>query len=158
MTAVVIHIIYGSRIGADATFLDNALAVPRSAHYSVGVDGSVHQYVKECDTAFHAGVIVKPAWKGLRKSAAGEYVNPNVYTIGIEHEGTPEEEWTDAMYASSAAVLRGISSRYPALRILTRDNVITHREIRADKTCPGFKVDMDRLIDLASAPEPAAGM
>ena len=42
VTAVVIHIIDGSRIGADATFLDNALAVPRSAHYSVGVDGSVH--------------------------------------------------------------------------------------------------------------------
>ena len=46
------------------------------------------------------------------------------------------------MYASSAALLRGISSRCPALRILTRDNVIMHREIRADKTCPGFKVDM----------------
>ena len=89
---------------------------------------------------------------------SGRVRQPNFYTIGIEHEGTPEDEWTDAMYASSAVLLRGISSRYPALRILTRDNVIMHREICAGKTCPGFKVDMNRLIDLASAPEPAAGM
>ena len=66
----------------------------------------MHQYVKECDTAFHAGVVVNPIWKGLRKNAAGEHVNPNFYTIGIEHEGTPAEEWTDAMYASSAALLQ----------------------------------------------------
>ena len=158
VTAAVIHIIDGSRIGADATFLDDTLAEPRSAHYAVGADGSVHQYVKECDTAFHAGVIVNPVWKGLRKNAAGEYVNPNFYTIGIEHEGTPEDEWTDAMYASSAALLRGISRRYPALRTLTRDNVIMHREIRANKTCPGFKVDMDRLIAAASAPGEGSGL
>ena len=101
---------------------------------------------------------MKPAWKELRKNAAGEYVNPNRYTIGIEHEGAPEDEWTDAIYASSAALLRRISSRYPALRTFTRDNVIMHREIRADKTCPGFKVDMDWLIALASAPEPTVGL
>ena len=111
VTAAVIHIIDGSRIGAGATFLYNTLAEPRSAHYAVGADGSVHQCVKECDTAFHAGVVVNPIWKGLRKNAAGEHVNPNFYTISIEHEGTPAEEWTDAMYASSAALLRGISSR-----------------------------------------------
>ncbi|HLH41720.1 MAG TPA: peptidoglycan recognition family protein [Bryobacteraceae bacterium] len=151
VTAIVIHIIDGSRVGADATFLDNTLADPRSAHYSVGVDGTVHQYVKECDTAFHAGVVVNPVWKGLKKNALGEHVNPNSYTIGIEHEGKPEDEWTDAMYASSAALLGEISGRYPALKVLTRENVIMHREIRADKACPGFKVDMDRLIAEASA-------
>ena len=45
------------------------------------------------------------------------------------------------MYASSAALPRGISSCYPALRTSTRDHVIPHREIRADKTCLGFKAD-----------------
>lgn len=151
ISAVVIHIIDGSLIGADATFLNNALESPRSAHYSVGCDGTVHQYVKESDTAFHAGVIVKPVWNGLRKTASGAFINPNSYTLGIEHEGKPYDDWTDAMYASSAALLKSISARYPALRTLTRDNVIMHREIRADKTCPGFKVDMDLLIKEAAA-------
>jgi N-acetyl-anhydromuramyl-L-alanine amidase AmpD len=107
--------------------------------------------VKESDTAFHAGVIVRPVWNGLRKTPSGVFVNPNSYTIGIEHEGKPYDDWTDAMYASSAALLRSISARYPALRTLNRNNVIMHREIRADKTWPGFKIDMDRLIKEASA-------
>jgi N-acetyl-anhydromuramyl-L-alanine amidase AmpD len=149
--AAVIHIIDGSQVGADATFLNNTLSLVRSAHYSVGRDGSVHQYVKETDTAYHAGVIVKPTWKGMKKTASGGFVNPNFYTIGIEHEGKPEDDWTDAMYASSAALLRSISNRYPALKTLTRNNVIMHREIEADKSCPGFKVDLDRLIAEASA-------
>lgn len=153
ISAVVIHIADGTRVGTDATFLNDELDAPRSAHYLVGCDGAVHQYVQESDTAFHCGVIVNPVWKGLKKSAAGGFLNPNSYTIGIEHEGRPEDDWTDPMYASTAAMLKAISSRYPALRTLTRDNVIMHREIRADKTCPGFKVDMDRLIRQASAPD-----
>lgn len=155
VTAVVIHIIDGSQIGADATFLNNALDAVRSAHYSVGHDGGVHQYVKESDTAYHAGVIANPTWKEMKKSVWGSFVNPNFYTIGIEHEGHPEDDWTDAMYASSAALLRGMSSRYPALKTLTRENVVMHREIDADKSCPGFKVDLDRLIAEASAPSQA---
>jgi N-acetyl-anhydromuramyl-L-alanine amidase AmpD len=151
ISAVVIHIIDGSQVGADATFLNDALSLVRSAHYSVGHDGAVHQYVKETDTAYHAGVISKPSWKGMKKTPSGGYVNPNYYTIGIEHEGRPDDEWTDAMYSSSAALLRSISVRYPALAKLTRDNVIMHREIDGDKSCPGFKVNMDRLIAEASA-------
>ena len=148
--AVVIHLIDGSQAGADATFLDNALQDPRSAHYSVGTDGAVHQYVEERDTAFHCGKIVNPTWTGLKKSAAGGFVNPNFYTIGIEHAGRPNDEWTDAMYAASAELLRGVSQRYPNLNALTRANIVMHREIRANKSCPGFKADLDRLIREAS--------
>ncbi|MBV8845692.1 MAG: N-acetylmuramoyl-L-alanine amidase [Bryobacterales bacterium] len=151
ISTVVIHIIDGSQIGADATFLNNELAAARSAHYSVGRDGTVHQYVKESDTAYHAGVIANPTWTGMKKTPSGDFVNPNFYSIGIEHEGHPEDDWTDAMYASSAWLLRSISARYPSLKNLTRDNVIMHRQIDGDKSCPGFKVDLDRLIAEASA-------
>ena len=148
--AVVIHIIDGPQSAADSTFLDNTLSNPRSAHYSVGRDGAIHQYVDEADTAFHAGNIVNPSWTRIKKNASGGHVNPNYYTIGIEHDGRPNDEWTDEMYAASAELLRGISQRYPALATLTRQNVVMHREIRADKSCPGFKVDMNRLIAAAS--------
>lgn len=150
--AVVIHIIGGSQVGADATFLNDALDAPRSAHYSVSRDGGVHQYVKESDTAYHAGVIANPVWTGMKPRPGGGWINPNGFTIGIEHEGGPEDEWTDAMYASSAALLREISERYAALKTLTRANVVMHREIDANKSCPGFKVDMEKLIVMASAP------
>src|SRR5689334_6011320 len=80
--AVVIHIIDGSLQDADSTFGDNTLQGPRSAHYAVGRNGDVHQYVEEQDTAFHAGRVVNPTWGGLKRSPDGTFINPNYYTIG----------------------------------------------------------------------------
>ena len=147
--AVVIHIIDGSQQSADATFLDNHLNDRRSAHYSIGRDGTIHQYVHEQDTAFHAGVVVNPSWAQIKKNGTS-YVNPNFYTIGIEHDGKADSEWTPAMYEASAGLLRSMSARYPKLRTLTRDNVVLHREIRSNKSCPGNQLDIVRLIALAS--------
>src|SRR5438874_2970529 len=78
--AVVIHIMDGPMSAADSHFNDPKAKV--SAHYGIGRDGEIHQYVKETDTAFHAGIIVNPIWPLLKPG-----VNPNFYTIGIEHEG-----------------------------------------------------------------------
>jgi N-acetylmuramoyl-L-alanine amidase len=156
--AVVIHLIDGSLAGADATFLDNTLANPRSAHYAVGRSGVVHHYVKEEDAAYHAGVLKDPTWTSLKKDANGRYINPNYYTIGIEHEGRPNDDWTDEMYASSAELLRRMAASYPGLQPLSRSNVVMHREIRADTSCPGFKADLDRLIrEAVAVAAPPAG-
>jgi N-acetyl-anhydromuramyl-L-alanine amidase AmpD len=118
----------------------------RSAHYSVSRTGEIHQYVDETDTAFHCGVLHQPTWSGLKRGPDGRFINPNYYTIGVEHEGRPDDPWPDAMYAASAALLADISRRHPALNPLTRRNVVMHREIRANKSCPGHKADLSRLI------------
>src|SRR5271163_203896 len=78
--AVVIHIMEGTLKGTDSWFNDPRAKV--SAHYGIGTGGLVHQYVKEADTAFHAGIVDRPTWPLLKPR-----VNPNYYTIGIEHEG-----------------------------------------------------------------------
>ena len=148
--ACVIHLIDGSQAGADAVFCSPDLAVKRSAHYSISKSGRIHQYVDEQDTAYHCGVIDRPTWQGLKRAPDGSFINPNYYTIGIEHEGRPDDPWPDAMYDASAALLRDIASRYPALRPLTRRNVVMHREIRASKSCPGHTADLTRLIMQAS--------
>ena len=150
--AVVIHIIDGSQLSADATFLNPALELKRSAHYSIGRSGDIHQYVDELDTAFHCGIVDRPTWTGLKRGPTGAVINPNFYTIGIEHEGGPEDDWPDVMYAASATLLRELGARFPALSSLNRRNVVMHREIRASKTCPGFKVDLARLILEAGGP------
>jgi N-acetylmuramoyl-L-alanine amidase len=152
--AIVIHLIDGSQADADAVFLSTALSLKRSAHYSISRSGEIHQYVDEQDTAFHCGIIDRPTWPGLRRGTSGQFVNPNFYTIGIEHEGRPDDEWPDVMYVTSAALMRDIASRFPALKPFTRRNVVMHREIRASKSCPGHKVDMARLILEASGPAP----
>src|SRR5207248_4759152 len=74
--AVVIHIM-GRTLQETASYFHDPRTTA-SAHYGVGKNGEVHQYVEERDTAFHAGVVVNPTWRLLRKS-----INPNFYTIGI---------------------------------------------------------------------------
>ncbi len=139
--AIVIHIIVGSLEAADLTFKDARSSV--SAHYGVGKTGRIHQYVEEVDTAFHAGIVVRPTWKLIDPQ-----VNPNYYTIGIEHEGQPQDLWPDEQYAASAALVKEIAARWKIP--LDRDHVIMHREIRASKTCPGA-ADIDRLLRQAAA-------
>ena len=145
--AIVIHIVVGSLKSADATFGSPASKV--SAHYGVGRDGTVHQYVQETDTAFHAGIVDRPSWPLIRPN-----VNPNFHTIGIEHEGFPNQDWTELQIDTSAALLREIAARWGIL--LDGDHVIKRHEIRFAKSCPGENVNLEALIARAKQlPNPA---
>jgi N-acetylmuramoyl-L-alanine amidase len=152
--AIVIHVIDGSQAAADSTFTDTNLTERRSAHYSISQKGEIHQYMTEQDTAFHAGVVHKPTWSGLRRNPDGTFVNPNFYTIGIEHEGRANDPWSDEMYKASSELIEDIMSRHPKLSPLTRANVIHHREIRSNKTCPGTQADIGRLVRMAGGAAP----
>ncbi len=143
---IVVHIIVGSLRSADNTFLESDLTLPRSAHYGVGRDGRVHQYVGEQDTAFHAGIVDRPTAPLVVRKLP---VNPNLYTVGIEHEGMPDELWPEAQLDASAKLLAEVAGRWRVA--LDREHVIMHREIRASKTCPGFGVDVDQLVVRAAA-------
>ena len=140
--AVVIHIMEGTLAAADSWFLSPESDV--SAHYGVAKDGRVHQYVGESDTAFHAGRVWKPAWDAIKPS-----VNPNLYTIGIEHEGQGESEWPDTMYDASAKLIADVCTRWSIP--IDREHIVGHREIYGRKTCPNDVVDFDRLIRMARA-------
>jgi N-acetyl-anhydromuramyl-L-alanine amidase AmpD len=47
--AIVIHIMDGTLIGTDSWFANHTSQV--SAHYGIGKNGEIHQYVQENDTA-----------------------------------------------------------------------------------------------------------
>ena len=140
--AVVIHIIEGSLAAADSWFQAPQSKV--SAHYGIGRTGEVHQYVGEADTAFHAGRVWKAKWRGIRPE-----INPNLYTIGIEHEGKGTSEWPDAMYESSARLIADVCTRWSIP--IDRDHIVGHREIYGRKSCPNDIVDLNRLITMARA-------
>ena len=139
--AIVIHIMEGTLKGTDAWFSNEESGV--SAHYGIGKDGEIHQYVGESDRAWHAGRIISPTWRLLKPD-----VNPNWYTIGIEHEGREDTPWSDALYDASARLIDEICRRWAIP--CDRDHIIGHREIRSDKTCPGFEADLDKLVDMAN--------
>ncbi len=140
--AIVIHVADGTLAGTDAWFGNPAAQL--SAHYIVAKDGAVHQYVKEEDMAFHAGAPVRPVWALLKPG-----VNPNLYTIGIEHEGFAADVWPEAQYEASAALVREIAERWSIP--VDEEHIVLHREIRADKTCPGLTFDRERLIRMVEA-------
>lgn len=97
VSAVVIHYTEGSYAGCISWFQNCDASV--SAHYVIrSYDGQVTQMVREKDKAWHA------------RSANG-------YTIGVEHEayGDIVSYFTEAMYSSSADLMRDICSRYEAI-------------------------------------------
>ncbi|MFI4934996.1 MAG: N-acetylmuramoyl-L-alanine amidase [Caulobacterales bacterium] len=147
--AVVIHIMDGFLTGTDNWFNDPKAKV--SAHYGVGKDGTVHQYVKETDTAFHAGIVDRPSWPLIKPK-----VNPNFYTIGVEHEGfdAVPYPWPAPQLAASLALVAQIADRWNIAR--DADHIIPHHQIRFAKTCPGEHFDqadyVARLAGAAAAP------
>ena len=150
--AIVIHIMDGPMSAADSWFNDPRAKV--SAHYGVGKDGTLHQYVKEVDTAFHAGTIVAPTWNLLK---AG--VNPNFYTIGIEHEGRGDVPWPwpDLQLNASVALVREIAARWNI--DLAKNTIVMHHQIRANKTCPGVHFNLANYRELLNAaPGPAVAI
>jgi len=146
--AVVIHIMEDDIATVDTWFNTPGGAhndMPVSAHYGVSRKGAVHQYVDEMDTAWHAGRVLGSEWPLLLTKLP---TNPNSYTIGIEHEGTPDMQWTDEMYEATAILLAGISQRWAIA--LDWMHVVRHCDIYSKKPqCPGPHCDLDYLIDLA---------
>ncbi|MEU0278549.1 N-acetylmuramoyl-L-alanine amidase [Streptomyces sp. NPDC088147] len=130
---VVIHVTQESFPDAMKIFQDPAKKV--SAHYMVAsADGYIGQFVREKDVAWHAG-----NW---------DY---NTRSIGIEHEGWVDrpEYFTDAMYASSAALTAAVCARYGIPR--TREHIIAHSEVPgATHTDPGPLWDWDRYLALVN--------
>jgi N-acetylmuramoyl-L-alanine amidase len=145
--AIVIHIMEGTLAGTDSWFGNTQSKV--SAHYGVGRSGEVHQFVDENNIAWHAGRVTNPTWSLIKKVGSGLYINPNYYTVGIEHEGTVDTDWTVEMYESTATLIAEIAQRWNIP--IDRNHVIGHHEIYAVKACPGQRVDFGKLISLATA-------
>jgi len=142
--AIVIHVMDGTLAGTDAWFNNPTAQV--SAHYGVGINGAIHQYVSEEDAAFHAGIVVNPT---ARLVLERPNINPNFFTIGIEHEGHAEDAWTTQQSAASASLVADIASRWSIP--LDADHVFAHHEVRASKTCPGSIGKAVQILNLAIA-------
>ena len=141
--AVVLHIGEGSLEAIASHFKSPTSQV--SAHYGVGHNGEVDQYVKEEKSAWHAGQTDRPTWKLLKPNK-----NPNWYTIGIEHEGYFDEEWPEAQKIASANLIKDICKRWNIP--IDREHIIGHYEIKKTKpNCPAKnKGIIDELIERAS--------
>jgi hypothetical protein len=115
---------------------------PVSAHYFVRYDGLVEQYVKDSDTAWHAGTF-------------------NADTIGVEHmdNGKPEDGIrTMDLYRSSSELIYRLSVKHNIpLVFITKGEYLSgsrglllHKDIATDgRSCPGG-LDVHRIKNWAN--------
>lgn len=126
---VVIHIAEGLRDGVYSQFMTHEV----STHYLVNKDGSVWQFVEEEDTAWGNGNVSNPTSK-LVQGRPG--INPNLYTISIEHEGFSNQgDINELMYATTIQLVKDICTRW--MIPMDAVHIIGHRDIYSIKTCPG---------------------
>ncbi len=125
---IVLHVMAGSLTGTDSWFANPKSQV--STHYGIGLNGEVHQYVLEEDTAWGNGRVSNPTYSLYKPN-----VNPNSYTISIEHEGQDLSKGTPAMIEASAKLVQEICDRYDIP--VDREHVIGHYQIFSQKpNCP----------------------
>jgi hypothetical protein len=139
--AVVLHIAAGSLAGMDSWFGNPAAGV--SAHFGVGKDGRVHQYVSLDDTAFANGIVEQGHTARLIDDNPG--INPNAWSCSIEHEGFTGDTLTSEQWDAStrltawlfaAHLLAGGASGVA----VDRDHILRHADItaRTRARCPGW--------------------
>jgi N-acetyl-anhydromuramyl-L-alanine amidase AmpD len=146
--AACLHVVQGSFRSALSEFQSSR--TQKSAHFTIAKSGAIAQHVSIHDSAWANGLEwvsgrwrspeghwVTPSWPDLVPG-----VNPNRYTISIEHEGYYWEAWTAAMMGANTRVLRYIASE-AGLFYVPHRTLIGHYEISPiDRAfCPGPHVD-----------------
>lgn len=146
---IVIHVTEGDAEGTLSWFGSAKSQV--SAHYHVRKDGRIDQFVDENDEAYHAGRVDNPTAPLVLERPG---INPNWYSIGIEHEGLGQDDLTDEQRKSSIALIRDICTRQNIP--MDRTHIVRHHEIYSLKNCPGG-IDVDRLVQqIAGAGHPGS--
>ncbi len=113
---VVMHVEEGSEVGTAATFADTTRHA--SAHYGIGKNGLVDQFVADCDTAWHAG-------NGTI----------NRRSLGIEMEGfTASFAPTIAQMSAAIELVGTLCMKYTIP--IDRQHIIGHSEV-PDPIHPG---------------------
>ncbi len=139
VVAIVDHIMDGTLAGTDAWF-KNPKSVA-SAHFGIGKDGTIHQYVDVDDAAWANGRVRNPSWSLLKPVH-----NPNLYTVSIEHEGRPGDIMPEAQYQATLRLHRYLIDRFKLP--VNRDTIIGHYRIDSvnKSNCPGPTFPWDRLF------------
>lgn len=127
--AIVVHTTSGTLAAADSWFANPSSQV--SAHFGVGLDGVIHQYVGSADAAWSNGVLeAGHTWPGTPG------VNPNLETISIETEdlGRATRPVSEEQLLAVLSLGRLMQRRHPSIRYLARHATISPK---SRPNCPG---------------------
>lgn len=140
VVAIVNHIMEDTLEGADARFNSEENGGV-SVHFGVGKNGEIHQYVRLGDAANHTGTVMEPDWVLLLPD-----VNPDLYTLGIAHEGYPGEEMPPEQFEATLQLHRWLVEVF-SLEV-NQDTIIGHCRLNSvdRKNCPGPTFPWEELF------------
>lgn len=153
---IVNHITAGSLSSVDNWFTskNNDKA---SAHFTVGRNGEIHQYVDIRKRAWHAGLTKEAVQFATAPVVLKQKINPNAYTVGIEHEGyegngidgtlTEEQFWATVWL--HRYIKEQVFKLFNRRMELNEENVIGHFQVdpRRKPNCPGVNFPWKRLYE-----------
>lgn len=154
---IVNHISAGTMSSMDYWFTDPANQVS-SAHFGVAKDGRVHQYVSIERMAWANGIPQEQFAQATAQVVRDMNMNPNLYTVSIEHEGT-DGDLTEAQFQSSVRLHRYIRDYVRGVWLkdfpLDTYHVLGHYQINPVQKpdCPGPKFPWARLYPTLVEPE-----
>jgi N-acetyl-anhydromuramyl-L-alanine amidase AmpD len=117
---IVIHISGGTEKSMNFWF--NTPGSQASAHYGVGKDLYIYQYVEENKKSWSCGNVRNPSFKLYKPG-----INPNLYTINIECEGYDLSQASIYQIGTLVGLLKDIAKRWNIP--LDRDHIIGHYQI-----------------------------
>ncbi len=100
----------------------------------------ITQFVGTANQAYGNGIVDHPTSELLLQRPG---INPDEWTVSIEHEGFAVNDFTEAQYATTTKLVKYLHDKWNIP--LDSTHVIRHREINGGKTCPGI-VDVERII------------
>lgn len=102
-----------------------------SAHFVIGRDGNIAQFVSADNCAWHAG---ESAWRGRGGC--------NDFSIGVELEGAEDDIFDGRQYSALINLARALMQQYGKMMIAGHCHIAPGR-----KTDPGDGFDWRRLFD-----------
>lgn len=128
-------------------------AYASGAHYGTGMEyassvWTVHQWCREADEAYHAGIVTPSAFP-CKLVQQNPGVNPNTYLIGIENAGFENTTWPDKQLEILVQLIAQIAKGHSLP--VTRDTVVGHNEVSGDHAhCPGL-APLGLIVERAAA-------
>ncbi|GIP39741.1 hypothetical protein J31TS4_30210 [Paenibacillus sp. J31TS4] len=154
---IVDHISAGTMSSMDYWFTDPGNTVS-SAHFGVSKTGEIHQYVAVDRMAWANGLTQAQLPRAEAQVVKDMGINPNLYTVSIEHEGT-DGQLTDAQFEASVQlhlyIQQYIRDKWGRSFPLDRYHVIGHFQVNPEgkPNCPGPRFPWSRLYAELAARE-----
>lgn len=126
-----------------------------SAHFLVARDGKVYQFVKIEDNAWANGLSIADIPKSRAAIIKSKGVNPNWYSVSIEHEGVYAQthgaltaEQLESTLMLHKYIIAYVKDKYNKDILTDRQHILGHYEIDPARKphCPGEKYPFDYII------------